>query len=203
MGFPDAAIQRMQAGLDFARQLAHPQSLVYAARFMCQLHQLRGEPRLAQERAKEVIRIAEEYGLEPWVAFGKIDLGWADAELGEVQQGIELMQQGLSLYETTGIRLWYPVFLGSLADQLNKAQRIEEGLERIEEAITCAVQTGEGYALAELHRIKGELLLNRCGALLAGDHPCDSARTSILSEARACFGEALTIAKRQGEDPGN
>src|SRR5215471_11304826 len=109
LGFPDAALRRMQAGLEFARQLDHPQSLAYAARFVAQLHQLRGEPLLAREHTNEVIRIAEEYGLELWVAFGKIDLGWADAELGEARRGIEQMQRGLSAYEATRTKIWYPI----------------------------------------------------------------------------------------------
>jgi predicted ATPase len=197
LGFPDAAMRRMQAGLEFARQLAHPQSLAYAARFVAQLHQLRGEPLLAQERANEVLRIAEEYGLELWISFGRIDLGWADAELGEVRRGIEQMQQGLSAYQATGTKIWYPVFLGSLADQLNKAQRITEGLDVIAQALSCAEQSGEGYALAELHRIKGELLLNSSGAPQAGEHPCDRSRSSILAEARVSFTDALATAKRQ------
>jgi DNA-binding winged helix-turn-helix (wHTH) protein/tetratricopeptide (TPR) repeat protein len=197
LGFPDAAMRRMQVGLEFARQLAHPQSLAYAAHFATQLHQLRGEPLLAQERAREGIRIAEEYYLELWVAFSKIALGWADAELGDVQQGIEQMRQGLAAYEATETRIFYPTFLCSLADQLNKAQRIEEGLAVIAQALTWAEKTEEGYALAELHRIKGELLLNNSGLLQAGKLPGDSPRNSTLFEARASFHDALTIAKRQ------
>jgi|KBSMisStandDraft_5_1062788.scaffolds.fasta_scaffold00566_15 DNA-binding winged helix-turn-helix (wHTH) protein/tetratricopeptide (TPR) repeat protein len=197
LGFPDAAMRRMQVGLEFARQLAHPQSLAYAARFVSQLHQLRGEPRQAQERALEVMRIAEEYGLELWLSVARIDLGWADAELGEVGRGVEQMQHGLSAYQATGTKIWYPVFLGSLADQLNKAQRVDEGLELIAQALTCAVRTGEGYALAELHRIRGDLLVNQSGLLQAGKHPGGFSRASILSEARASFCDALAIAKRQ------
>lgn len=198
LGFPDTAMERMRVGLEFARQLAHPQSLAYAARFVAQLHQLRGEALAAQERAKEVIRIAEECGMELWAAFGKIDLGWATAELGQAREGIEQMQQGLSAYEATGTRIWYPLFLGSFADQLNKAQRVEEGLAVITRALACAEETGEGYALAELHRIKGELLVNYSGVLQAGEHSYDSFRGPSLSEARAAFIEALAIAKRQG-----
>lgn len=198
LGFPDAAMRRMQVGLEFARQIAHPQSLAYAAHFATQLNQLRGEPLLAQERAREGIRIAEEYYLELWVAFGKIALGWADAELGDVQQGIEQMQQGLAAYEATETKIFYPTFLCSLADQLNKAQQIEEGLAVIAQALTWAEKTEEGYTLAELHRIKGELLLNSSGLLRAGKLSRDSSRNSTLSEARACFSDALTIAKQQG-----
>jgi tetratricopeptide (TPR) repeat protein len=198
LGFPDAAMQRMRMGLNFARQIAHPQSLAYAAHFSTQLHQFRGEPLLAQERAKEGIRIAEEYYLELWVAFGKVALGWADAELGDVEQGIEQMQQGLAAYEATETKIFYPTFLCSLADQLNKAQRIEEGLVVIAQALTWAEQTEEGYTLAELHRIKGELLLNSSGLLQAGKRPGDSSRNSTVSEARACFTDAVSIAKQQG-----
>jgi DNA-binding winged helix-turn-helix (wHTH) protein/predicted ATPase len=198
LGFPDAAMQRMQAGLDYARQLAHPQSLAYATHFSAQLHQLRGEPRLAQERAKEGIRVAEEYYLELWAGFGRIALGWAEAELGDAQQGIEHMQQGLAAYEATETKIFYPTFLCSLADQLNKAQRIAEGLAVITKALACAEQTEEGYAIAELHRIKGELLMNSSGLPGAGKLASDSSGVSILCEARACFNDALTIAKQQG-----
>jgi predicted ATPase len=198
LGFPDTAIRRMQAGLHHARHLAHPQSLAYAARFAAQLYQFRGEPQLAEESAKEIVRIAEEYGMELWAAVGKIDLGWATAELGQVQQGLELMQQGLAAYDATGTRIWYPILLGSLADQLNKARRIEEGLELITQALSRAEDTGEGYATAELHRIKGELLLSRSDLLEAGKFPNDRSVVSTMSEARASISEALMVAKRQG-----
>lgn len=198
LGFPDAAMRRMQVGLEFARELAHPQSLAYAAHFAAQLHQLRGEPLLAQERAKEGFRVAEEYYLELWVAFGKIDLGWADAELGDVEQGIEQMQRGLAAYEATETKIFYPTFLCSFADQLNKAQRIEEGLAVIAQALTCAEQTGEEYALAELHRIKGELLVNCSDSPQSGRRSRDSSGVSTLLEARASFTDAMTIAKQQG-----
>ncbi len=198
LGFPDAAMRRMQVGLEFARELAHPHSLAYAAHFAAHLHQLRGEPLLAQERAREGIRVAEEYYLELWVAFCKIDLGWADAELGNVQQGIEQMQQGLEAHQATETKIFFPTFLCSLADQLNKAQRIEEGLAVIAQALTWAEQTEEGYAAAELHRIQGELVLKTLNLAQGEWAPNDSSRASALSQARACFIKALTIAEQQG-----
>jgi len=198
LGFPDTAMQRMQVGLEYARQLAHPQSLAYAARFVAQLHQFRGEPLLVQERAQEVVRIAEEYGMELWAAVGKIDLGWASAELGQVEEGLELMRRGLTALEAIGTKIWYPILLGSLADQLNKAQRVAEGLDVIGRALASAEITGEGYAIAELHRIKGELLRNSSALPMTGKSPRDASASSSLCDARASFTEALTIAKRQG-----
>jgi len=67
----------------------------------------------------------------------------------------------------------------------------------IAQALTCAEQTEEGYAIAELHRIKGELLMKSSELARAGKLSADSSGISTLLEARASFDEALTIAKLQ------
>lgn len=181
LGFPDEGLERMQVALDFAKEISHPQSSVGAAHFASQLHQLRGEPLLAQAYAREVLKMADEYGLEYWVALGKIDLGWAEAEMGKAQNGIELMRQGIAAYEAVGGRLWSSYFWGSLADQLLKIEDLEEAGSTILKAITHIEESGERYALAELYRIKGEVMIKCCD----------------LASARSCFHRALTIAKQQ------
>jgi DNA-binding winged helix-turn-helix (wHTH) protein/tetratricopeptide (TPR) repeat protein len=195
LGFPDAALRRVQGALAFARDLAHPQSSVGAAHFACEVHQLRGEHLLARDLACQVLRLADEYGLEYWVALGKVDLGWADAELGNALLGIEEIQEGVAAYEATGGKLWSPRFLGLYAVALGKAERFEESLAVIAKALTCAEHTGEVYAIAELHRIKGELLM-KSGEL---NHSANEApRLKALSQARTSFADALAIADQQG-----
>ena len=195
LGFPDTALRRVQGALAFARELAHPQSSVGAAHFACEVHQLRGEPLIARDLAREVLRIADEYGLEYWVALGKVDVGWADAELGTALLGIEEIQEGLAAYEATGGKLWSPRFLGLYAVALGKAGRFEESLAVIAKALTGAEQTGEVYAIADLHRIKGELLM-KGGEL---NHRANEApRLKAMSQARSCFVDALAIAEQQG-----
>ena len=112
-----------------------------------------------QRLAKEALELADEYGLSLWVTYGLIELGWAEAELGDVEGGIEKMERGLAQYEMSGAKLRSPYFLGLLADQLCKAGRLQQGFEAITKGIALAEQSGEGYALSELHRIKGELFL--------------------------------------------
>jgi DNA-binding winged helix-turn-helix (wHTH) protein/tetratricopeptide (TPR) repeat protein len=198
LGYPDRSAEKIAAGLELARKLGHPQTLVVALHIAAQLHHLRGEAPLVFEHAREAIEIADEYGLAVWRAYGLMELGWAVAERGDAQDGIEKIQRGLAEYEATGAKLRCPYFLGLLADQLGKAGRPEEAIAIITKAITLAEQTGEGYALPELHRIKGELLLNSKDLRKAGKAPGDSSGISTLSEARTCFAEALTIAKQQG-----
>jgi DNA-binding winged helix-turn-helix (wHTH) protein/tetratricopeptide (TPR) repeat protein len=199
LGFPDAALGRVQGALAFAKELSHPQSSVGAAHFASELHQLRGEPLLAHAQASEVLKLAEEYGLEYWVALGRIDLGWADVELGDADQGIERIQQGLAGYEASGGKLWCPRFLGLLAGALMKAERVEEGLVAIARGLTIAELSGEAYVMPELLRVKGELILKKQNLSRVNRLPGASrGEVSPAFEARACFAEAMAIAKQQG-----
>jgi tetratricopeptide (TPR) repeat protein len=195
LGYPDQSAEKAAAGLALARELDHPQTLVVAGHIAAQLHHLRGEASLAYERAREAMELADEYGMTVWVTYGLIELGWAVAELGNPQDGIEKMKRGLADYEVTGAKLRFPYFLGLLADQLNKTGRVEEGLLTINKALNLTERTGEGYLLAELHRIKGELFV-KSGEL---NHSAnDSHRSTALSQARACFADAFAIAQKQG-----
>jgi DNA-binding winged helix-turn-helix (wHTH) protein/predicted ATPase len=198
LGYPDQSGERLAAGLALAREVDHPQTLVVALHVAAQLHQLRGEASLAYERAKEAMELADEYGLALWVIYGLIELGWAEAELGNADGGIEKMQRGLAEYEATGAKLRSSYFLGLLADQLCKAGRVEEGLAVITKALAVAEHTGEGFAVSELHRIKGELFVKNADLLAAGKSRGGRPAVSSLSQARDCFAEAMTIAKQQG-----
>jgi tetratricopeptide (TPR) repeat protein len=198
LGFPDAGLERLHGGMALARGLSHPHSLAAAAHCAADLHGLRGEPLLAKEQAKEVLRLAEEYGLELWVAFGKIDLGSADAELGNIQQGIEEMQQGVAAYEATGGRLWSPYSRSLLANALAKAGRSKEGLIVIGEALTMAELNSEAFAMPELLRVKGELILKQHDPSQLDDLPTvNRSGVSATLEAQACFAEAIIVAKQQ------
>jgi DNA-binding winged helix-turn-helix (wHTH) protein/predicted ATPase len=195
LGYPDQSAEKAAAGLALARELGHVQTLVVAGHVAAQLHHLRGEASLVYERVKEAMELADEYGLTVWVTYGLIELGWAVAELGNSQDGIEKMERGLADYEMTGATLRSPYFLGLLADQLGKAGRVKEGLLAISKALNIAARTGEGYALPEWHRIKGELLM-RSGDL---NHSAnDPLRLEALSQARVCFDDAFLVAQQKG-----
>jgi len=202
LGFPDTALDRMQNGLAFAMELSQPESQMAASHCAAELHRLRGEAVLAKERASEVLRLAEENGLELWIAFGKIDLGSADTELGDIQHGIEQMEQGLAAYEATGGQLWLPLSLCSLADALAKAGQVQRGMAAITRALVMAELNCDGFPQPELHRIKGELLIKGVDLARANNVPNASATSrdrfaEELAQAQACFAEALLIAKEQ------
>jgi predicted ATPase len=109
--------------------------------------------------------------------------GWALAALGERADGIAQLRQGLEGWRATGASISWSYWLGLLADTYARGAHAGEGLAVVAEALTCVDQTGERYAEAELHRLKGELLLKH----IPPDAP----------QAEACFQQALTVARRQ------
>jgi DNA-binding winged helix-turn-helix (wHTH) protein/predicted ATPase len=201
LGYPDAASRRMQEALAFARELSHPSSWVFAAHFASQLHQFRGEPLLAHERATEVLSLADEYGLELWLAFGSVDLGWAEVELGQIEEGIKHLRHGLAGYQATGGKVWRPHFLGVLAMALSKAGATEEAIRVVQEALTLGERTGESYAAPELYRLKGELMMRAADQKplrAQGNRKRNESAAEGTAAAEACFAEGLKIARKQG-----
>jgi TOMM system kinase/cyclase fusion protein len=191
LGYPDQALHRSHEALALAQEVAHPLSLAMALGFAAWLHQFRREGRLAQERAEAAIALATEQGFTVYVAAGTIFRGWALAEQsgepeagqGQREEGIAQMRQGLAVWQATGAKVFRPYGLALLAEASAHVGQIEEGLTLLVEALAVAHDTGERRWEAELHRLKGELLLMRAAAHDA--------------EAEACFHQALDVARQQ------
>jgi len=109
--------------------------------------------------------------------------GWAWAEQGQIEEGIEQIRQGLAAYQATGAEVAVPYFLARLAEAYGKVGQVGEGLALLDEALTVVDKTGERWWEAELHRLKGELLLWQA---VPDEH-----------QAEACFQQALSVARRQ------
>ena len=107
--------------------------------------------------------------------------GWARAEQGETDAGIQELQRALAAYDATGAKLWRAHFLGLLARAQAKAGRQGEALTTVDEAIALVERTSDNCSAAELHRIRGDVLIAQ----------------SKPKPALASFAQALEIARRQ------
>ena len=95
---------------------------------------------------------------------GSLLRGWALAHQGQAQEGIEQITQGLSAFRATEAEQLRPYCLSLLAEMHGIRGEPEEGLALLTEALTLVDKTGERWDEAELHRLKGELLLQQyCG----------------------------------------
>ena len=93
------------------------------------------------------------------------------------------MCQGLSAYRATGTEKERTYFLALLAEGYRGTGEVQEGLRVLAEALAAAHHSREHYCEAELHRLKGELLLLQS--------------TDQHAEAAAWFHHALAEARHQ------
>jgi predicted ATPase len=93
------------------------------------------------------------------------------------------MRHGLAAKKATGARLKIPFYLGLMADLYGRAGHSEEALDLVEDALARVEATGERWFEAELHRIRGELLLSSGtqGSRMKG---CDPMRETALKKPR-------------------
>jgi len=181
LGYPDQAAASGQAALALAQQLAHPYNLTLALHWAAVLHHLRREAPLTQVRAEAAMTIATDQGIS---LSGAIPLrGWALAAHGQGEEGLMQLQQGLGASRATGPTRDRPYHLGLLAEASAQVGQSATGLKALAKALATLPESGVRWWEAELHRLRGELLLQ--------------SSVAQPGEAEACFQQALTVARRQ------
>jgi predicted ATPase len=183
LGYPDQAVASIQAALALAQQLAHPVSLALALHRAAVLHHLRREAPLTQARAEAGMTVATDQGFPQQLAQATLLRGWALAVSGYGEEGKTQIQQGLAAYRATGVTRDRPYHLALLAEASAEVGQTAEGLEALAEALATLPKSRVRWWEAELHRLRGELLLHHAVA-----QP---------GEAEACFQQALEVARRQ------
>jgi predicted ATPase len=111
---------------------------------------------------------------------GMFFLGWATADGGELEQGIGLMEQGLTLFSAVR-HVNRPYMLTILASANADLGKPGEALELLEDAQALTEVSGECWWEAELHRLRGRLLVAR------GQH----------DEGEPCFRRAIEVSRGQ------
>ena len=182
LGYPEQALQRSREALTLARKLAHPFSLAHTLYYMAYLHYFRREWQAAQAQAEAAMALASEKRFPQMVAVGMITRGWALAMQGQGREGIAQLQQGMAAFRAAAGDLDRPRYLAHLAEAYGQVGQTEAGLTTLAEALATAYKTGDRYWEAELHRLKGELLLRQA---------------SPTKEVEACFRQAIEIARQQ------
>jgi predicted ATPase len=183
LGYPEQARQKSTAALRLAEALAHPHILASTLVIAAHLHQLRQEIHTTQRQAVAVMRLATEQGFPFWLAEATIFVGWAQAAQGQGNEGVAQIHQGLVTRQAIGLELTQPVYLSMLAEAYQSAEQPTEGLTVLADAVRRVGTTGERWREAEMHRLRGELLLT----VSAAHH----------GEAESCFRQALAIARHQ------
>ena len=188
LGRPDQALARVNQAVDLARVGGHAFSLAYSLHFCAVVHQTRREPGPTRERAQTLVALAQEQGFPVLAAWGSVMLGCALVEEGRAREGSLLVSDGERAIRSGGARTSRSGALAVLAAAYERAGDTDEGLAVVAEALDFVAQTEERFYEAELHRLRGELVLHRAEG---------QAWTDAHDVARRCFETSLSIARRQ------
>jgi predicted ATPase len=183
LGAPTQAVQRSQEALALAQTLAHPHSLAFAQHIAASLHQRRRDAPAVQGLADALLTLATAQNFPLFVGYGLCWQGWALAMQGQSEVGLAQLHEGMATVLAMGQTLTRPLYLTMLAEALEHASQVEEGLHLLAEALTALTAYEQGDLLAEVYRLQGELLLHQ--------------NLPNTAQAEACFQRALAIARHQ------
>jgi class 3 adenylate cyclase/predicted ATPase len=182
-GYPERARRHADQAVSLAHEVGHSPSVIFALGHKANVHQIAREVTPALEAAEAAMTIAEKEGVPLFESWARVARGWALAHLGQAEQGVAQIREGLAMASATGAEMCRTYNLAQLAEACGKAGRIDEGLAVIAEALDVVQEKGERWWEAEILRLRGELLLKQ--------NPSD------LAAAQAWLGRAIEMARQQ------
>jgi DNA-binding winged helix-turn-helix (wHTH) protein/predicted ATPase len=187
LGAPAQALTMHQAAQALAADLGHPFTQVLALDYAALLHQWRGEIPHTLALANTAMTLGTEQGFAYYLAWATILQGWALMAHYQDTTGITQIRQGLAALQATGGAARLPYYLALLAEAHARAGQPDAGLTAVADALAHLSATGEVWYEAELHRLRGTLLIQRAMGQ----------EQTLLNEAEACLQKALSVANRQ------
>ena len=184
-GFPDQALRTAQENVEDARAIDHALSLCYALEAACLVPLWIGDLPAAERYVAMLLDHSARHALTVWHARGRCLNGVLLIKRGEVGGGLPLLRDALDELRETGFVPHHTALLGTLAQGLAGSGEIAQGLATIDEALARSEHDEEHWCIAELLRIKGELVL------LAGG-------PGTASGAEEHFQHALHWTRQQG-----
>jgi class 3 adenylate cyclase/predicted ATPase len=184
LGHVDRGRELSRRALAEARISAHPLTLCLALDRATGVADFCREIATATAHVDEMLALGREQGFLVYVAKGDFFRGWMSVEEGRAAEGIAPMGAALATLEANRDEDFVPLYLVQLATAHARAGQAAEALSLVRRGLTRIEKTGERLFEAELHRLKGEILM------------CLPIRDDAA--ALKCFDRAIATAQEQG-----
>ncbi|MGM4921236.1 ATP-binding protein [Tardiphaga sp. 813_E8_N1_3] len=185
-GFSEQSARAAERSVEDALASNHAISICDAiSRGTCAISLFSGDLASAERSIAQLQSHATKHALHQWEVFGRCWKGSLLIEQGDADHGVRLIRLALDeLLKGSLLVHFSTVFLGALAKGLVATGLSSEGLATVEAAITRAREKEEQWYLAELYRLKGELML------------VGNSKSAAAAERN--FTESIQWARRQG-----
>jgi tetratricopeptide (TPR) repeat protein len=181
LGYPDQGVERIRKALSVAAESLKKNLTANVFAYACTLFVQKRLWQATRQHAEAGIALANQHGFLFHIHLSTLFRGRALIEEGHTDQGIIEMRRGISGLDALGAaRPWLICYL---AEGCLKVAQVREGLRVLSRAASQTEETGERWAWADIHRLRGELLL--------ADNPSET------KEAEHCFRTAIEVARQQ------
>jgi predicted ATPase len=114
---------------------------------------------LAERYVKALMDHSARHALERWNVVGRCFAGVLLIKRGDIGGGLELLHTAFARVPQGSFTIFYTPVLAEIADALGRDDKAAEALSIIDEALARSDSNEERWFVAELLRIKGELVL--------------------------------------------
>jgi DNA-binding SARP family transcriptional activator/predicted ATPase len=159
LGYPQQALNRGLEAVKLVQDLDEPFNQALVSAYLALLQQLCAEEAVAREHAEQALALTSKHQAPYYRAWADILVSYALAVEQPNEERVEHLCRLIVEFKASSARLRLPYYLSLLAQVYLKAERAEEGLVTIDEALSEAHTHNERWWDAELHRLRGEFLL--------------------------------------------
>jgi serine/threonine protein kinase/predicted ATPase len=184
LGYPDQARSLDRETRELARSIGHAFSTGHAVDFTAFLALYCRIGAEAQAAAEEELALATDQGFQLWHACGTLHKGAGMLLQVQREEALGFLLKGFSAFRATGAEVRVPSYLAMLGDAYTQSGQFENAHKALEEGLEVAGKNDDRCHEAELHRLKGELLL--------------AEPLQQVFAAEDCFRRAIATATRQG-----
>jgi adenylate cyclase len=191
--------QAMTAGweaISQAKRIEHFNSIAYSLCFVSLMIMLRRDVETLRKTAGELIELSERHNASYWAQWARPMLGWIKAQEGDVECGVSQMHESTEALSNQRANLWVPQTLLLEAEILGQAGQYRRAYKLLDDAQALIEPLDQRFYEAELHRVRGVVMLAEGGgreaAIASLDRAIEVARrqNSRFLELRAAVSKA-------------
>jgi predicted ATPase len=182
LGYPEQARKQQARMLDLLGEPIGAYAQGSGFDYQHQMSDFMRDNRRMPETTERLVALARDSGIRILLGIGMISLGSAMAVAGAVERGMEAVAEGRDILHKLGELAFLDMHDHCAATAYLAVGRTKEGLAITERLIGECAAGGVRLYEADLHRLKGELLL---------------ASSAQMTNAEDSFRTAITIAQRQ------
>jgi predicted ATPase len=184
-GFAEQAIKGVERLVVDTRASDHPLSLALALLNSAFVVLLVGDLTLTERYVNALMVHSARHALQLWTLVGRCFEGVLLIKRGDLGIGLEIMRTAFASVPRNAFSMLFTPFRVEMADALGRDGKAAQGLSIIEEALAQGERNEERWCVAELLRLKAELILLE-----------DSPRAATTAEEY--FLRSRDCARRQG-----